>query len=340
MAKREAIEKPDDEEQPSKVEETFYFSATSSVKTFSSGCALLDCVLGGGIARGRVLNIVGDKSTGKTLLAEEALANFDREVGGLIRYNEVEAAFDESYARNLGLPLDRVEFVQNCFTVEQLLEDLKATVKRIPEGQEGLYIVDSLDALSDTAELDRKVGEGSYNTGKAKMMSQMFRQVIQHCENKLTIIVISQVRDNIGVTFGEKHTRSGGRALDFYATQILWLSQTGVLKRTIDGIERPIGLTVKGKCKKNKIGMPMRDCVFPLIFGFGVDDVRAGLEWLHEIKSTDEVSLTPEQTTRLISRLHKISNEEYASYRKIVSEVVLSRWKRIEEAFAPKRRKY
>ena len=131
-----------------------------------SGCALLDCVLGGGWALGRVSNVVGDKSVGKTLLAIEACANFARRFpNGSMWYRESEAAFDEKYATRLGLPLGRVDFGPEGVgteweTVEDVIDDLGKKVDRAREtGEPGLYIVDTLDALSDRAEQNRKAAQ-------------------------------------------------------------------------------------------------------------------------------------------------------------------------------------
>ena len=308
----------------------------------SSGCTLLDCVLGGGYAQGRVVNIVGDKSTGKTLLAIEACANFaHRQPKGKIYYNEVEAAFDVDYAASLGLPTDRVEFVDDCSTVEDFFEHLTKIIEETPKDQPALYIVDSLDALSDTAEMERGIDEGSFGASKAKKLSQIFRRLIQELEGKkITLMIISQERDNIGVTFGKKSTRSGGRALDFYCSQVLWLSQLKQLKKVKKGVERPIGIMVKAKCEKNKVGLPFRDCEFPLIFGFGVDDITAGLDWLKETDNLAALELTEKTFDAMKKGLFGLPNDEYHEFRKKVSKAVRTCWDEIEEGFTPLRKKY
>ena len=149
-----------------------YFSAPSkSLQFISSGCKLLDCVLGGGWVLGRIANIVGDRSSGKTLLAIEACANFARQYSkGNIYYREAEAAFDVRYAETLGLPTDRVDFSDSFHTVEDMFEDLTKVLES--ESKAGLYIVDSLDALSDRSELKRDMDKGSYGAEKAKQMSE------------------------------------------------------------------------------------------------------------------------------------------------------------------------
>ena len=126
-----------------------YYQPSASPVFFSSGCTLLDCVLGGGWATDRIINVVGDKSTGKTLIAIEACANFFNKYQDncTIYYNEAEAAFDTDYARNLGLPVEDIDFVEPCFTVENLFTDLHTKIEKAEKDKQYLYILDSLDAL-------------------------------------------------------------------------------------------------------------------------------------------------------------------------------------------------
>jgi recombination protein RecA len=318
-----------------------YFTAPKTeIQFVSTGCKLLDCVLGGGYPLGRIVNLVGDKSTGKTLLAIEACANFARQYKGKIWYNEIEAAFDKGYAGALGLPLDRVEFVEGCFTVEDLFEHMEQILTTHSD-EPGVYIVDSLDALSDRAELGRKIDEGTYGGNKPKQMGQLFRRLNQHIEKaKILVIVISQVRDAIGVTFGEKNTRSGGRALDFYASQALWLAQIKTLKKMINKVERPIGVDIRAKCKKNKVGLPLRSCDFPIKFGFGIDDITANIAWLEEIDKLDLIDAKPGKTGFLIKRLEALPEKEYQEFRAEIATIVEAEWYKIEREFIPTRRKY
>lgn len=329
--------KPNPQQAP---DPTSYFARMKTEGVISTGCALLDCVLGGGWAIGRIANIVGDKSTGKTLLAIEAATNFVlTNPTGEIRYCEVEAAFDVPYAQALGLPVERVKFADGVFTVEDFFADLgKFATKRTTPG---LYIVDSLDALSDQKELESEMGEGSYGTQKAKKMGELFRRLVQQLESSnVTLIIISQERDNIGVTFGKKSTRSGGRALDFYASQVLWLAPRGALKKSVKGIERSYGISCRAKCEKNKIGLPLRECEFPIIFGFGVDDLRAGLDWLIEVKQLDAIGFTEEDAEKLLKGLERLTPAQYQEYRNIVNQAVVKVWYEVEAGFVSVRKKY
>ena len=317
----------------------------SSLEFISTGCAVLDCVLGGGYPLGRIANVVGDKSTGKTLLAIEACANFAAtHANGLIWYNEVEAAFDRSYAETLGLPVDRVRFAEGCFTVEDFYNHLVGAIKESEDkGQPGLYILDSLDALSDKAELESEIDKGSYGAAKAKKMSELFRRLVQKLEKShIAVLIVSQVRDAIGVMFGDKHTRSGGRALDFYASQVLYLHQIQTLKRTLDKVTRPIGIRVKAKAKKNKIGLPQRECEFDLRFGFGIDDMAANLNWIAKESPAHlkELELSADKIARHLRAMEKAEPEEYAVKRAQLAEITKRAWAEVEQGFMPTRRKY
>ena len=317
-----------------------YFGPPRSVALFSSGCCLLDCCLGGGWVE-RIVNVVGDRSSGKTLLACEAAANYLRKYPkGKVWYREVEAAFDVDYITALGIPAGQFDMGRDLLTVEDVFEDLE---KQIKKGRQGLYVIDSLDALSDRAEQKRDMDEGTYGAEKAKKLSQLFRRLVQGLgKSKIMVMVISQVRDKIGVQFGERHTRAGGRALDFYASQVVMLSQIKTLKRDVDGVTRPVGVLIRAKVKKNKVGLPFREVDFPLLFGFGVEDVMAGAQWLKDVGRLDDAELTPAQG-KLLTSLRKVQGlgkADYDAYRKLVVSGVKKAWADVEAKFAPGRLKY
>lgn len=326
-----------------------YFAAPSAVECFTSGCVLLDCVLGGrGWAKHRVANVIGDKSTGKTLLMIEACANYARKFKkDKIKYREIESAFDQPYAGALGMPLDRVDFGENRMvaTVEDLFDDIDEfcdSCKKAKVG--GLYITDSLDPLSDAAEMDADFGAASFGAQKAKDMSKLFRKLV----NKMpacgvTLIIVSQIRDKIGVTFGKKYSRSGGKALDFYGSQVIYLAHLSRLKATRKGIERAVGIQVKAMCEKNKVGLPFRDCEFPIKFGFGIDDIESSIAWLEETKQKDLFiegygKMTPEALRKELGTLE--DPEKYRVFRKELNRAIKSRWFEIEKEFIPERKKY
>ena len=320
----------------------YFASPQKSIDFISSGCAVLDMVLGGGYPVGRMCNIIGDKSTGKTLLAIEACANFIKKYPeSTIRYVESEAAFDEEYAQALGMPIENIQFPEDVVTVEDWYNDLVSTLAGLGKDEPCLYILDSLDALSDDTEQKRKIEDIDFPR-KPKQIGALFRRLVRQMkQKKMLLIIISQVRDNIGVTFGERHTRTGGRAMDFYASQCLWLAHKGMIKQTRRGIERVTGVTIKAKCKKNKVGLPHRDCEFDIRFGYGVDDLSANLFWLQTTKTLDEVDLPKDMTqTKLKDHIKKIDDKEHRKLRRKSDRAVRKVWPDIETEFLPTRKKY
>ena len=320
----------------------YFAGPNTSVEFVRSGCKVLDLALGGGWAEGRIANIVGDKSTGKTLQCIEAAANFVAKYeDGEIKYREIEAAFDPGYAAELGMPLDRVDFgKEQLNTVEDVFEDLGHVIEKADHPI--LYVVDSLDALSDRAEMVRGMDEGTYGAEKAKKMGQLFRRLVRPLEkSKITVLIVSQVRSKIGISFGRSTTRSGGRALDFYASQVLYLSHLGIMHKTIGGVKRPYGIEVRAKVDKNKIGMPFREAQYPILFGFGIDDAAACINYLIEAKALDRVDLSSKEAAiKYLSRLNKVDDDEYRRELKKLRRAVQSRWYEVENSFLPKRRKY
>lgn len=290
------------------------------VEFFPSGSKLFDLALGGGWAGRRNINIIGDSQTGKTLLAIEACANFAvKYPTGKIRYRECESAFQKQYAAVLGMPLDRVDFgEEQLHTVEDMFEELSYRSERATEPE--LMIIDSLDALSSRAELARAIDQGSYGGEKAKKMSELFRRLNTAMAGKnITLMIISQIRDKMNaMAFGKKTTRSGGRALDFYCSQIVSLAHIKRLVKTAHNVKRPVGVQVRAHVDKNKVGLPFRSADFPILFGYGIDDRRSCLEWL-------KLTRTPVNDKASLAEIHAL---------------VERRWYAIEKQFLPKEKKY
>jgi protein RecA len=341
---RVRLEEPKDE-----IEErdNSYFTRERPVSGFvRTGSTLLDCVLGGGWALGRMANLVGDKSTSKTALGTEALINFVRQYPeGVARYRETEGAWDAAYAEAMGLPVDEIDFGDEdkpIVTVEDFARDLEGVLdKHIKDKVPGLYVLDSFDALSDEAEQSTDIGKGTYGMGKAKASSVMFRKLTRKLEqSNVSLLIISQIRENIGVSFGEKYRRAGGKALDFYAAQIIWLAHLGRLKKTIKGVEKAYGIEVKAANKKNKVGMPFRDCEFDFIFGYGVDDVNSCIDYLKKYKRLDVIDVVESKVKMYRQELDDLGPKAFKKECERVAKATEGAWREIETGFLPKRKKY
>jgi RecA/RadA recombinase len=337
-----------------------YFTSSKPLEFIPSGCALLDCIIGGGWAMRRVVNIVGDKNSGKTLLAIEACANFLAKFPeGRVYYQEAEAAFDMGYAAHLGMPIERIDFVENGRTVEAMrnkiveitrgvkaqpskgIKKIDAVGKDIPK----LYIVDSLDALSASEESRQDMDEAGYGGArKAGDMSEMFRKLTgEMADNNMCLMIISQIRDNVGVMFGKKTKRSGGRALDFYASQVVWLYAGNKIKKKIKrkGVEneRKIGVHTEALCDKNKVSMPLRDCKFPIYYAYGVKDYEANLTFLNQQGEKDWLKETT-GLSRVADIVKKIEADDDIELENTLAEKAKEVWHEIEDQVLPKRRKY
>ncbi len=325
---------------------SYFTSEEKDLEFVSSGCQLVDCVLGGGYALGRIANIIGDKSTAKTALATEAVINFlQRYDDGAAAYIDVEEAFDESYSREMGMPVEDVDFGDpdnRVSTVEDLYRNLNDFLtERKNDDRPGIYVVDSLDALSDEASLNRDISDGSYDMTKQKQLGKLFHDFIRRIgKQRVLLIIVSQVRENIGVKFGEKYRRSGGKALDFYASQFLWLHHKGIVKKIRKKVERATGIKVIAKCKKNKVGLPFRQCEFEFLFGYGINDVGANLAWLKSVGHLDKVDLTVKELDNFLTELEKTGQTEFEQERAFIAKQTRKTWAEIETTFLPTRQKY
>ena len=228
----------------------------------SSGSLLIDKILGGGIGYGRISEIYGAESSGKTTLCLQFAAQCQKN-GGRVAYVDVENALDVNYARHLGVNTDDLIFTQPS-SGEQALEIVDALAK---SGEVNLIIVDSVAALTPQAELDGEMGD--QNIGLlARLMSKAMRKLTGTLNEKnCAVIFINQIRMkiNTGFMMGNPETTTGGNALKFYASQRIELKKTTSIKSG----DEVIGTHVKVKCVKNKIAPPMKVCEATMIFGDG-----------------------------------------------------------------------
>ena len=269
---------------------------------YKTGCDVLDVMVGGGLGlgypSGRIINLVGDKSSSKTFLACELIAAAYHEYKGDLKwvYDDSESGFTFDTRHLYGfeiMPLATEDRVRSS-TVEEAYCNVRKFFEGLKPGEKGIYVIDSLDGLT-SEEMDARADErfssftkgkefkkGSYQMGKAKYLSQEFFPQLAELieETGGLLVVISQIRENIDPMSFQEYVRAGGKAMDFYCHTVIWLALLDKMKRK----ERVVGVTCKARLTKSKTPRPYRDCLYTLLFDYGLDNVGTSVDFLFNLR--------------------------------------------------------
>ena len=266
---------------------------TDLTEWISTGSSMLDLSIAnrpdGGIPVGRITEITGLEGSGKSLLAAHLLANTQKK-GGLAVYIDTENAMNEEFLRCIGVNVQDMVYVQ-LETVEDIFEVIESIISKIRESSKDRLVsivVDSVAAATTAVEAESDYSKDGWATSKAIILSKAMRKVTQMVgRQRIALIFTNQLRQKLGVMFGDPWTTSGGKAIAFHSSCRLRLKSMGQIKAKINGVDETIGIKTQAQVVKNRMGPPLRKAEFEIYFDSGIDDFGG---WLKVMKAQKLVS--------------------------------------------------
>ncbi len=253
----------------------------------STGCLALDAIMGGGLPVGRIIEIFGDQSTGKSLIAAQVAA-LAQESGAIVGYADTETAVSLDMMKVVGVDVDNLIYaspdtVEEVFTFFEEAIEIK---RRIDPDNFLLLIWDSIAATSDVAEMEAEYGHATM-ASHARLISQGLRKITRIISrDRACLLLLNQTRDKIGVMFGDKISTFGGKAVKFHSSIRIQLDIGSKIKigaeNTKNGKKggKIVGIETRAVVVKNKVAMPYKDAILPIYFGHGIDDAGASMKYL------------------------------------------------------------
>ena len=263
---------------------------TDLTEWISTGSSVLDLAIAnrpnGGIPVGRITEITGMEASGKSLLSAHLLANTQKQ-GGTAVYIDTENAMNEEFLRAIGVDVSKMLYIQ-LETVEDIFEVMETIILKARESNNDKLVsivVDSVAAATTKVEQSADYDKDGWSTGKAIVMSKAMRKITNLIgRQRIACVFTNQLRQKLGVMFGDPWTTSGGKALQFHASCRLRLKAAGQIKAKVNGKEQVIGIKTKAVVVKNRMGPPLRTAEFNIFFESGVDDIGGWLQVLKDYK--------------------------------------------------------
>lgn len=298
-----------------------------NIDTIPTGCLSLDLALGVlGVPRGRVIEIYGPESSGKTTLAQHIIAEVQK-LGGIAAFVDAEHALDPDYARKIGVNVDEM-LISQPDTGEQALDIVETLVR---SNAVDVVVIDSVAALTPKAEIEGEMGD-SHMGLQARLMSQALRKLTSIVsKTKTSVIFINQIRQKIGIVFGNPETTTGGVALKFYSSLRIEVRRSAQIKMG----ERIIGNRVKVKIVKNKVAAPFRTCEFDIMYNEGISLAGDLLDLATEygvIKKAGNSYSYGDEKLGVGRENAKNGLKEHPEFYKSIREKVIETWREREAA--------